>query len=89
MRNNARRIWASTPQNCATTNHTAFEKHVFQGMSVYSLLVGFRYAYFYERVIENQNFPDRLESLIIHRSTQPTGTLEFLLSNSRNRKQFG
>ena len=28
MRNNARRIWASTPQNCATTNRTAFGKHM-------------------------------------------------------------
>ena len=28
-RNNALRIWASTPQNCATTNRTAFEKHTF------------------------------------------------------------
>ena len=37
MRNNAHRIWASTPQNCATTNRTAFEKHTFlQGMSVCS-----------------------------------------------------
>ena len=27
MRNNADRIWASTPQNCATTNHSIFEKH--------------------------------------------------------------
>ena len=35
IRNNARRIWASTPQNCATTNHIAFEKHTyFQGLSV-------------------------------------------------------
>ena len=27
MRNNAHRIWSSTPQNCATTNRTAFEEH--------------------------------------------------------------
>ncbi len=26
MRNNARRIWASTPQNCATTHRVCFEK---------------------------------------------------------------
>ena len=38
MHNNARRIWASTPQNCATTNHTeTFEKHpYFQDISVCS-----------------------------------------------------
>ena len=28
-RNNAHRIWASTPQNCATTNPTNFEKHAY------------------------------------------------------------
>ena len=37
MRHNARRIWASTPQNCATTNRTAFEKHTsFQDPAVCS-----------------------------------------------------
>ena len=29
MRNNAPRIWASTPQNCATTNLEPFEKGTF------------------------------------------------------------
>ena len=29
MRNNARRIWASTPQNCATTNQAPFKKRMF------------------------------------------------------------
>ena len=29
MRNNARRIWASTPQNCATTNQVAFEQLIY------------------------------------------------------------
>ena len=33
--NNARRIWASTPQNCATTHRTTFEKGLsLQGISV-------------------------------------------------------
>ena len=46
MRNNARRIWASTPQNCVTTHWgphpllgrgIAFEKRTsFRGVSVYS-----------------------------------------------------
>ena len=40
MHNNLHRIWASTPQNCATTNRTAFEKHTFfQGMSVCSNVI--------------------------------------------------
>ena len=41
MRNNAHRIWARTPQNCATTNHTeTFEKRTsFQGVSVGSKAV--------------------------------------------------
>ena len=28
MRNNARRIWARTPQNCATTNQFAFQQRI-------------------------------------------------------------
>ena len=37
IRNNAGRIWACTPQNCVTTNQTAFEKYTsFQGPSVCS-----------------------------------------------------
>ncbi len=46
MRNNARRIWASTPQNCATTNRgphpllgrgVVFEERTsFRGISVCS-----------------------------------------------------
>ncbi len=36
-RNNARRIWAGTPQNCATTNLITFEKHTyFRSLSVRS-----------------------------------------------------
>ena len=41
MRNNARRIWARTPQNCATTNRACFQKHgylqeiAFSGVSTY------------------------------------------------------
>ena len=34
-RNNAGRIWACTPQNCGTTDQTAFKKHAsFQGISI-------------------------------------------------------
>ena len=41
-------------------------------------IVGFRYIYFHERVIENQDFPDRLEIFwSFTRSTQPTGHLNF------------
>ncbi len=29
MRNNARRIWSSTPQNCATTNRVTFDKRTY------------------------------------------------------------
>ena len=33
MRNNARRLWASTPQNCATTNRVSFKEHLTFGFS--------------------------------------------------------
>ena len=40
MRNNARRIWACTPQNCATTNRFVFEKYMsFQGISACSKVI--------------------------------------------------
>ena len=29
MRDNARRIWASTPQNCTTTNQVDFEQLIY------------------------------------------------------------
>ena len=41
-------------------------------------IVGFRYIYFHERVIENQDFPDRLEIFwSFTRSIQPMGHLNF------------
>ena len=44
-RNNARRIWARTPQNCATTNQTAFEKYTsFQGIFIRSEAIYRLYA---------------------------------------------